>query len=97
MPTSLTLVLPLPPVTWNIPEPLSPPPTIFWPLPTQVWQSCTILVPETPVLTQVLVTVPSVHPVVRPTLSTGAPTGTLPPTVPSSTAVMVKLPTMSRE
>src|SRR6476661_6690491 len=91
MPASLTLV---PLVTWKTSEPLSPPPT---PADTKVWHSWTMLEPETPVFTQVLVIAPEVHPVVRPTLLTVAPTARQPPRVPvQSSEVMLNEPTMSK-
>src|SRR5204863_126559 len=41
---------------------------------TKFWHSCTMFVPDTPVLTQVLVMTPWVQPVVRPTLLATSPT-----------------------
>src|SRR5712691_13333511 len=83
MPSSRTLE---PPVTPKTSEPESPAPT---PALTKVWHSWTIFVPDTPVLTQVLVTVPCVHPVVRPTLFATSPTTA------SASLVIEKDPTMS--
>src|SRR5215203_4983255 len=74
MPTSCTLLVL---VMRKTLEPLSPPLTTVAPFGscTNVWQmSCTVL-PETFVVTHVLVTLPCVHPVVRPTLFTTVPMG----------------------
>ncbi len=49
----------------NTGEPLSPLLTLAF---TMSWQSCTKLVPDTPVLTHVSTTFPCDQPVVRPTL-----------------------------
>lgn len=48
-----------------------------------------MLLPLTPVFTQVLVMLPDVQPVVRPTLFTVVPTGRHPPRVPQSSALML--------
>src|SRR5687768_12297299 len=76
MPSSLTLSRPR---SENTPDPLSPPPTTAAPagLLTNVWQSSTVLDPKTPVCTQLRVTSPCVHPVVRPTLLTTVPSAKL--------------------
>src|SRR3989442_12394209 len=86
MPSRRTLE---PPVKPKISEPESPAPT---PALTKVWHSWTILVPDTPVLTQVLVTAPCVHPVVRPTLFTTSPTTALPSPVTAKLPVIVSDP-----
>jgi hypothetical protein len=88
-PVSFTVV----PVIWKTSDPLSPPAT---PAETKVWQSWAKRVPETPVLTQVLVIAPAVHPVVRPTLLTVVPTRRHPPRVAQSSALMVNVPVISR-
>src|SRR6266576_3150169 len=59
------------PISRNTSEPESPAPT---PALTKFWHSCTMFVPDTPVLTQVLVMTPWVQPVVRPTLLATSPT-----------------------
>src|ERR687898_544317 len=75
----------------NTGEPLSPEPT---PAETKVWQSCTMLLPCTPVLTHVWVTAPLVQPVARPILFTTVPTAKFGPRV---SPVIPKLPTMFSE
>jgi hypothetical protein len=67
-PLSLTLV---PLVTVNTSEPLSPLPTLAL---TMVWQIWVMFVPLTFTVAQVATTGPRLHPVVRPTLFTVAPT-----------------------
>src|SRR5688500_18342739 len=76
IPTSSTLS---PLVMRKTGEPLSPEPTTTAPpgLLTNVWQSCAMFEPDTPVCTQVRVTSPCVHPVVRPTLFTTVPSAKL--------------------
>src|SRR5262245_14219529 len=86
IPTSVTL-LPVP-CRRKTGEPLSPGPA---PAETQVWQSWVMLVPSTLVLTQVPLTDPRVHPVVRPILCTCCPATALP------SAVIVKLPVIVSE
>ncbi len=58
---------------------------------TQLWHSWTMLLPETPVSTQVLETFPWDQPLVRPTLLTVSPTLCVP--VPE----ILKLPSISSE
>ncbi len=72
IPSSRTLD---PPVRPKTSDPESPPPT---PALTNVWHNCTMFEPETPVFTQVFVTTPCVHPVVRPTLFAMSPTTAFP-------------------
>src|SRR5688572_15139976 len=94
MPTSCTLSpLGMIPNTF---EPLSPPPTTTAPPGswTKVWQSCVMFEPETFVVTHVLVTLPWVQPVVRPTLLTVFPMAKL--DVVLSCDVTVNSPVTSR-
>src|SRR6266705_3536532 len=79
----------LPPASANTSEPESPAPT---PALTNVWHSWTMFEPNTPVLTQVFVTVPCVQPVVRPILLTTAPTGAAPSAVTGIVPVIVSDP-----
>ena len=82
IPASFTELVPEP---MNTGEPLSPAPTLAC---TQFWQSSVMLVPDTLVLTQVLVSEPLDHPVVRPTLFAVFPTE------PPPSEVIEKLPEM---
>src|SRR5881409_772335 len=78
-----------PPANPKTSEPLSPGPT---PAFTKVWHSCTMFVPDTPVFTHVALTVPWVHPVVRPTLLTTSPTTAVPSPVTAKVPLMVSDP-----
>ena len=77
----------------NTGDPLSPAPTIWTVFCTISWHNNTMFDPETPTFTQLFVTVPSVQPVVRPTLSSVWPTVAFP----AASAVIVNEPAMSRD
>src|SRR5687768_5912883 len=87
-PSSVTL---LPPSILKTGEPLSPPRTMTaFLFSTHVWHSSTILLPETPVLVQVRMTLPCPQPVVRPTLLTC-------PLLATPSPVMLNVPAISSE